>query len=244
MLDLNIETLKKAKVPKHVAIIMDGNGRWARQKLMERTFGHRAGVEAIEEAIRACTNLGISHLTLYAFSTENWKRPKTEVTLLMKLLVEYLKKETPRLLSEGVRLNVIGDIEELPSEAKKELERSIDMTKENTQLVLSLALNYGCRNDMKNAVSKIARDCCSGAIKISDIDEGMIASYLSTGDLPDPDLLIRTGGEKRLSNFLLWESAYAELYFTDIFWPDFKEITLYEAVEDYQNRERRFGGLK
>ncbi|AHM56626.1 undecaprenyl pyrophosphate synthase UppS [Peptoclostridium acidaminophilum DSM 3953] len=244
MLDLNIETLKKAKVPNHVAIIMDGNGRWARQKLMERTFGHRAGVEAIEEAIRACTNLGIKYLTLYAFSTENWKRPKTEVTLLMKLLVEYLKKETPRLSAEGVRLNTIGEIEELPADAKRELARSVEMTRENAKLVLTLALNYGCRNDMKNAVSKIASECCSGAIGIADIDEGMIASYLSTGDLPDPDLLIRTGGEQRLSNFLLWESAYAELYFTDIFWPDFKEINLYEAVGDYQNRERRFGGLK
>ena len=240
----SLSEISKARIPEHIAIIMDGNGRWAKKQMKERSFGHRAGVEAIENAINACKNIGTKYLTVYAFSTENWKRPKTEVTILMKLLVEYLKKETSRLHSKGIRLNALGDIAKLPEFARKELVKSMEQTKDNDELVLSLALSYGSRNDIKDALVKILGDYEEGKIKKSDIDEFFMGRYLTTNELPDPDLLIRTGGEKRLSNFLLWESAYTEFYFTDIFWPDFKEESLYEAVLDYQDRERRFGGLK
>lgn len=181
---------------------------------------------------------------MYAFSTENWNRPKAEVSVLMKLLVEYLKKETRRLGEKGIRLNGVGDFSELPDFARSELVKSIEATKENDELVLSLALSYGSRSDIKAALLKIIEEYENGNIQKNDIDDMFLGKYLSTSVLPDPDLLIRTGGEKRLSNFLLWESAYTEFYFTDIFWPDFKEEILYEAVLDYQNRERRFGGLK
>ena len=240
----SLSEISKARIPKHIAIIMDGNGRWAKKQMKERSFGHRAGVEAIENAINACKNIGTKYLTVYAFSTENWNRPKTEVTILMKLLVEYLKKETSRLHSKGIRLNALGDITKLPEFARKELVKSMEQTKDNEELVLSLALSYGSRNDIKDALVRILGDYESGKIKKSDIDEFFLGRYLTTNEIPDPDLLIRTGGEKRLSNFLLWESAYTEFYFTDIFWPDFKEESLYDAVLDYQNRERRFGGLK
>jgi len=239
-----IEKISNGPVPEHIAIIMDGNGRWAKKKLKERSFGHRAGVEAIENAINACKSIGVKFLTVYAFSTENWNRPKAEVSVLMKLLVEYLKKETRRLGEKGIRLNGVGDFSELPDFARSELVKSIEATKENDELVLSLALSYGSRSDIKAALLKIIEEYENGNIQKNDIDDMFLGKYLSTSVLPDPDLLIRTGGEKRLSNFLLWESAYTEFYFTDIFWPDFKEEILYEAVLDYQNRERRFGGLK
>lgn len=232
------------KVPTHIAIIMDGNGRWAKAKFLPRTAGHKAGVETIREVVKECSRLGVKHLTLYAFSTENWKRPKIEVDTLMSLLSTYLKNEIRELHSNNVKVTAIGDVSQLPKSCVEELERAYELTKYNTGVNLNLALNYGSRYDMKNAMVNIAKDVKCGKIDITDIDEDTIKNYLSTKSIPDPDLIIRTSGEERLSNFLLWEAAYSEFYFTDIHWPAFNASELQKAIYVYQTRDRRFGGLK
>ena len=232
------------KVPKSIAIIMDGNGRWAKKRFLPRTAGHKAGVETIRTVLKECERLNIKYLTLYAFSTENWKRPKLEVDTLMNLLTTYLRNELASLHENNVKLTAVGDLEQLPSTCTKELERAMEITKDNTGVNLNLALNYGGRNDIKNAVLDIVKDVQIGKIKIEDINEETISSHLSTKYVPDPDLVIRTSGEQRLSNFLLWEVAYAEFYFTDIHWPDFDEKELQKAIYAYQKRDRRFGSIK
>ncbi|MBC2575842.1 isoprenyl transferase [Peptostreptococcus canis] len=232
------------KVPKHIAIIMDGNGRWAKSKMMPRTFGHKAGVETIRKVVKECSRLGVGYLTLYAFSTENWKRPKEEVSALMTLLVSYLRKELDELHKNNVKILTIGDITKLPEPCVIELNKSIEKTKDNDGLVLSLALNYGGRADIIESIKSIALDVRDERLNISDIDEDLFSSYLSTKSIIDPDLVIRTSGEQRLSNFLLWEVAYSEFYYTDIHWPDFDEKELQKSIYSYQKRDRRFGGIK
>jgi len=232
------------RVPKHIAIIMDGNGRWAKSKFLPRTAGHKAGVETIRTVLRECKKLSVKHVTLYAFSTENWKRPKLEVDTLMNLLSTYLKNEVATLHKENVKLTAIGDINNLPSQCVKELNKAIELTKNNTGCNLNLALNYGGRLDIKNALVDIIKDVKVGKINLDEIDENTISNHLSTKSIPDPDLVIRTSGEERLSNFLLWEVAYAEFHFTNVHWPDFDEKELQKAIFTYQNRNRRFGGIK
>ncbi len=239
-----LNCLDKSNIPKHIAIIMDGNGRWAKKRFLPRTFGHKAGVETIREIVKECSSLGVKYLTLYAFSTENWKRPKDEVSALMNLLVQYLKKEIKELHENNVIFNTIGDISYLPGIAAKEIEKSKELTKYNTGLTLTLALNYGSRHDIKNAIVSILEDYKNEKIGIDDVDEDFIRNYLSTKSLPDPDILVRPSGEYRISNFLLWEIAYSEFWFSDIYWPDFRKENLHKLILDYQNRERRFGGLK
>lgn len=232
------------RVPKHIAIIMDGNGRWAKKKFLPRAAGHKAGVETIRTVLRECKKLNVKYVTLYAFSTENWKRPKLEVDTLMNLLSTYLKNEVTTLHKENVKLTAIGDIDNLPSQCVIELNKAIELTKNNTGCNLNLALNYGGRLDIKNALVDIVKDVKDGKINIDEIDENTISNHLSTKCIPDPDLVIRTSGEERLSNFLLWEVAYAEFYFTNVHWPDFDEKELQKAIFTYQNRDRRFGGIK
>lgn len=236
--------IDKNNIPKHIAIIMDGNGRWAKKRFLPRTFGHKAGVETIREIVKECSSLGVGYLTLYAFSTENWKRPKDEVSALMNLLVQYLKKEIKELHQNNVIFNTIGDISYLPSIAAEEIKKSKELTKDNTGLTLTLALNYGSRHDIRNAIVNILKDYKNEKIEIDDVDEEFIRNYLSTKSLPDPDILVRPSGEYRVSNFLLWEIAYSEFWFSDIYWPDFRKENLHKLIFDYQNRERRFGGLK
>ena len=232
------------RVPRHIAIIMDGNGRWAKKRFLPRTAGHKAGVETIRTVLRECKKLNVKHVTLYAFSTENWKRPKLEVDTLMNLLSTYLKNEVVTLHKENVKLTAIGDIANLPNQCVEELNKAIELTKNNTGCNLNLALNYGGRSDIKNALVDIIKDVKDGKINIDEIDENTISNHLSTKDIPDPDLMIRTSGEERLSNFLLWEVTYAEFYFTNVHWPDFDEKELQKAIFTYQNRDRRFGGIK
>ena len=239
-----IDNIDLSNIPTHIAIIMDGNGRWAKERLLPRTLGHKAGVEAIRSVIKEGSNLGVKHITLYAFSTENWKRPKLEVEALMNLLNTYLKKELKELHENNVKITTIGDIEVLPIKSLEAVNNAINKTKDNTGMNLNIALNYGSRNDIKNAVVDIVKNCKSGKIDIEDINEDMISNYLSTKSIPDPDLIIRTSGEQRISNFLLWELAYSEFYFTDVYWPDFNEEELRKAIYVYQSRDRRFGGLK
>ena len=237
--DIDINNL-----PKHIAIIMDGNGRWAKKRFLPRTAGHKAGVETVRKVITECKRLGIKHVTLYTFSTENWKRPALEVETLMTLLQSYLKKEVEELNINNVKLTAIGDIEKLPKSCLDELKRAMELTKDNDGPNLNLALNYGGRYDITEAVKQISWDIENHTLDSESITEETIKNYLSTKSLPDPDLVIRTSGEQRLSNFLLWELAYAELYFTDVYWPDFDEKELQRAIYAYQNRDRRFGGLK
>lgn len=232
------------RVPESIAIIMDGNGRWAKSRFLPRTAGHKAGVETIRTVLRECKRLNIKYVTLYAFSTENWKRPKVEVDTLMNLLSTYLKNEISTLHEENVKVTAIGHIEQLPKKCLDELNSGIELTKNNTGCNLNLALNYGGRLDIKKALVDIIKDVKDGNINISEIEEDTISDYLSTKDIPDPDLIIRTSGEQRLSNFLLWEAAYSEFYFTDVHWPDFDEKELQKAIFTYQNRDRRFGGIK
>lgn len=229
------------KLPIHLAIIMDGNGRWARQKGMVRIFGHENGTKSVREVVEASAELGIKFLTLYAFSTENWKRPKLEVQTLMKLLVTSLKDEIKTLQENNIKLSAIGCLEDLPNKAHKELLEVIEKTKDNTRMTLTLALSYGAREELMNVIKELANKVKNNIIYVENIDESIINKHLYTRKLPDVDLLIRTSGEQRISNFLLWQIAYAELYFTDILWPDFKKPDLYEALINYQNRERRFG---
>lgn len=235
--------IEKDTVPAHVAIIMDGNGRWAKNKGLPRVAGHREGMKVINKIVRASNTLNIKVLTLYAFSTENWKRPKTEVDFLMKLPERFLAKELPTLIEENVRVRLMGSKENLPSHTLSAVETAIEKTKENTGLILNFALNYGSRIEIMKAVQHIAQDVKNGQIEIDQINDGLLEKYLMTQDLPDPDLLIRTSGELRLSNFMLWQLAYSEFWFTDVLWPDFTEEHFYEAIEVYQRRGRRYGGV-
>ena len=228
-------------LPKHIAIIMDGNGRWAKQKGLLRALGHESGTKSVKINIKTCAKLGIEYLTLYAFSTENWNRPKLEVDTLMKILIKSLKKELKTLQDNNIKLNVIGNLEKLPKTAQTELLDVIDKTKDNSRMTLTLALSYGSREEIVNAVRIISDKVKNNIISLDSIDDSIINEHLYTRNLPEVDLLIRTSGEHRISNFLLWQIAYAELYFTDILWPDFKEQDLYEAIISYQKRERRFG---
>lgn len=233
---INIDTL-----PKHIAIIMDGNGRWAKQKGMLRAFGHENGTKAVREVVECCAELGVNNLTLYAFSTENWNRPKLEVDTLMKLLVTSLKKEIKTLQDNNIRLQAIGNLNLLPKKVHNELLEVINKTKQNTRLKLILALSYGSREELINAIKVISNKVKNNIISEESVDESIINEHLYTRNLPNVDLLIRTSGEQRISNFLLWQIAYAELYFTKVLWPDFTREHLYEAVIEYQKRERRFG---
>ena len=235
------ETINTNTLPKHIAIIMDGNGRWAKQQGLLRALGHESGTKSVKVIIEASAKLGIEFLTLYAFSTENWNRPKLEVDTLMKVLINSLKKELNTLQKNNIKLNAIGNLERLPKSAQKELLDVIDKTKNNTQMTLTLALSYGSREELVSAVRNICSKVKNNIISIDAIDDSIINEHLYTQNLPDVDLLIRTSGEHRISNFLLWQIAYSELYFTDILWPDFKEQDLYEAIISYQKRERRFG---
>jgi undecaprenyl diphosphate synthase len=228
-------------VPRHVAIIMDGNGRWAQQRKLPRIEGHRAGAESVRQIVRACGELGIDYLTLYAFSIENWNRPKAEVNALMHLLEFYLKQEIPELNKNNVRLASIGRIHELPQSGQKQLQKSIEVLNKNTGLTLVLALSYGGRAEIVDAVREITREVKAGRLDVADIDEKVIGQHLYTRGIPDPDLLIRTSGEMRVSNFLLWQISYAEIHVTETLWPDFRKPQLLEALEDYGKRHRRFG---
>ncbi|MFN4026402.1 MULTISPECIES: isoprenyl transferase [Flavobacterium] len=235
------DKINKDNLPKHLAIIMDGNGRWAKQKGLMRAFGHENGTKSVRITVETCAKLGIENLTLYAFSTENWNRPKLEVDTLMRLLISSLKKELETLQKNNIRLNCIGNIAMLPDTAKKELLAVMEKTKNNTRMTLTLALSYGSREELLNAVKTICDKVKNNIISIDALDESIINQHLYTHNLPDVDLVIRTSGEHRISNFLLWQIAYAEFYFTDVLWPDFKEDDLYEAIISYQKRERRFG---
>lgn len=242
MTDL-IENIIPEKIPKHIAIIMDGNGRWANEKGQDRLFGHVSGVESVRETVKTGIELGVSYLTLYAFSTENWKRPKEEVDGIMDLLITSIANEIEEFNKNGVRLLTIGEINELPKQCAKSLNNAIELTKENSKLTLILALNYSSKWEINQALKKIAFAVKKDDIAISEITEELIHQYLFTNSIPDPELLIRTGGEYRISNFLLWQIAYSELYFTEIQWPDFRRENLVLAIIEYQNRERRFGML-
>lgn len=235
------EQIDKNKLPQHIAVIMDGNGRWAKQRNRARVFGHKNGVKSVREVTEAAAEIGIAYLTLYAFSTENWKRPKLEVDALMRLLVETLSKEVKTLNKNDIRLQAIGDLDRLPASTHKALLKGIEDTKNNQRMVLTLALNYSAKWELTQAMQSIGQLVEAGDLKAEAITESLISQHLSTKNLPDPELLIRTSGESRLSNFMLWQLAYAELYFTDVFWPDFRKPDLLKAILDYQNRERRFG---
>ncbi|RDI08298.1 isoprenyl transferase [Flavobacterium sp. AG291] len=234
-------TINTDNLPKHLAIIMDGNGRWAKKQGLLRAIGHENGTKAVKQVVESCAKLGIENLTLYAFSTENWNRPKLEVDALMNILVNSLKKELPTLIKNNIRLNTIGNTDLLPSKARKQLLDVIEQTKGNSRMILTLALSYGSREELISAFKKITEKINTNQLTVADINENTINEHLYTHDLPDVDLVIRTSGEHRISNFLLWQIAYAELYFTDILWPDFREKDLHEAIISYQQRERRFG---
>ncbi len=238
---MNIAQPDLSNIPKHIAIIMDGNGRWAKQNSKARIYGHHAGVEAVRKVVEACTEYGVEYLTLYAFSTENWNRPEAEVNALMELLVRTIRKETPELSKNNVRIGMIGDGHSLPVACIKELEEAKKLTENNTGLNLILALSYSGRWELTDAMQKIAAKVQSGIIHAEDIDENTISQHLNTADIPDPEFLIRTSGELRLSNFLIWQTAYTEYYFTETLWPDFDKNEFNKALLDYQKRERRFG---
>ncbi|MDR2621204.1 MAG: isoprenyl transferase [Dysgonamonadaceae bacterium] len=235
------EKIDLKRLPVHIAVIMDGNGRWAQKNGMERFVGHQEGAVSVRKIVEAAGELGIKYLTLYAFSTENWNRPKEEVDALMTLLVTAVRRETKDLMANNVCLRAIGDIDRLPTLTRGELDACIEETKNNTGLNLILALSYSSKWELTEAVKKIAGEVKDGTLSLAQINEQIISNYLTTKDIPDPDLLIRTGGEFRISNYLLWQLAYAELYFTDTYWPDFRGENLYAAIVDYQKRERRFG---
>lgn len=235
------EQIVSERLPQHIAVIMDGNGRWAKGKGKFRIFGHQHGVTAVRETAEACAELGVKYLTLYAFSTENWSRPQAEVNALMDLLVKTIRKELPTLNKNNIKLDAIGHLESLPESCRNNLNEAIKETASNDGMTLVLALSYSAKWDITKAVKSIADDVYSGKLKSEDINDQLITKYLSTHNIPEPELLIRTSGELRISNFLLWEIAYSELYFTDILWPDFRRDDLYRAILDYQKRERRFG---
>lgn len=236
-----LDNIDKTNIPKHIAIIMDGNGRWAKSKGQERTFGHRNAISAVRNAIAACAKADVEYLTLYTFSTENWKRPEDEVTTLMTLLSESIIKESDELMSKEIRMHVIGEIDKLPELVQEQLMNIVEITKNNSKTNLVLALSYGSQREILNAVKKIAQDVKQEKINVEDIDEKVFENHLYTKDFPPVDLLIRTSGEVRISNFLLWQIAYAELQFLDIYWPDFTEEDLFQCILNYQNKERRFG---
>ena len=240
MTDLKADITSR-KLPKHIAIIMDGNGRWAKQQNKPRVFGHKNGVKSVRDVIEGCAEIGIEYLTLYAFSTENWNRPKLEVRTLMSLLVSSLKKELKTLQDNNIKLSMIGDFSRMPSNAQKELQDVIEKTKNNTRMTLTLALSYGSRHEIVNAIKRISEKVVKNELQIEEISENIINNHLYTFSLPDVDLMIRTSGEQRISNFLLWQIAYAELYFSEVLWPDFRRRQLFEVIKNYQNRERRFG---
>lgn len=237
-------SLDMDNIPKHIAIIMDGNGRWAKKRKLPRTMGHKAGVETIRRVLKEADKIGVKYMTLYAFSTENWKRPKDEVNALMKLLIQYLRQEINELHKNGVKINVLGDMSKLPKECQGEIEKSVLKTENNTGITMNIALNYGGRDEILRAVKLISEDVSKGIIKSSEIDDTIFESYLYTKGVPDPDIIIRPSGEQRLSNFLLWQCAYSEFWYSDICWPDFKESDLHRAIYDFQKRDRRFGGVK
>ena len=236
-----IEKIDKNRLPRHVAIIMDGSGRWAKAKGKDRSFGHQEGVVSVRKIMDAVTQLGLKYLTLYTFSTENWNRPEEEVQALMSLLVSAIHRETPDMMKKNVRLTAIGDLSRLREDAYNTLQECIDTTSANTGTTLVLALSYSSRWEITRAARQLAQEVLEQKINPNDITEAMVSDHLTTKNIPDPDLLIRTGGEKRISNFLLWQLSYAEFFFTDVFWPDFREEELYEAILYYQQRERRFG---
>ncbi|MFQ3576925.1 MAG: isoprenyl transferase [Cytophagales bacterium] len=236
-----LEIPKFNTIPQHIAIIMDGNGRWAKQRGNMRIFGHRNAIEAVRQSVEGCAELGVKFLTLYTFSTENWNRPKDEIDALMELLVSAIKEEVPTLMKNNIKLNAIGDLESLPEKAQKQLLDSIEKTKENAHMTLTLALSYSGRWDITCAVKEIAKKVKSGEIEPEEINESKISEFLRTFNIPDPELMIRTSGEMRISNFLLWQLAYSELYISDVLWPDFRKNHLYEAITNFNSRERRFG---
>ncbi len=240
----NIEKIDRENLPKHIAIIMDGNGRWAKERNLPRTLGHRAGVETLKKIVRECNDIGIKYLSVYAFSTENWVRPKDEVSALMDLLVEFLGKELDDLHKENVVINYLGDISKLPKKCQDILNTSKNKTKNNSGLYLNLCLNYGGRDEIVRSFKEIYRQIKNGNIKIEDVNEKMISNYLYTAGMPDPDIVIRPSGEYRLSNFFIWQCAYSEFWFSNIFWPDFRIEHLHKAIIDYQKRDRRFGGVR
>ncbi|GAB6170113.1 isoprenyl transferase [Clostridium carnis] len=240
--EVNLE-IDRNNIPKHIAIIMDGNGRWAKAKKLPRTMGHKAGVETIRRIVKESDKLGIKYITLYAFSTENWKRPQEEVSALMKLLVEYLKNELEELNRNGVVIRILGDIKKLPKDAQDEVNSAIESTKNNKGIVMNIAFNYGGRDEIIRAVKSVSQDVKRGIIESNEINESLFEKYLYTKDTPDPDLIIRPSGEQRISNFLLWQCAYSEFWYSNVCWPDFKEEHLHKAIYDYQNRDRRYGGV-
>ena len=242
-IQVNKEQVLNAPLPQHIAIILDGNGRWAKKRGLPRTAGHQEGAMNVREITKLCANIGIKALTVYAFSTENWKRPDEEVKFLMKLPIKFFNEFAPELVENNIRLKVIGNVEELPTDLQQKVLEISELTKNNTKMTLTIALNYGSQDEIKQAVQAIATDVKNGQLNVEDINEGVIDQHLMTSDLPPLDLMIRTSGELRISNYLLWQLAYAELYFTSIAWPDFKEEQLYEALSDYQKRNRRFGAL-
>lgn len=240
---VTLDELKQRPMPQHIAVIMDGNGRWAKRKGLPRLAGHRVGVQALKRMIVAIDELGIQYLTVYAFSTENWKRPVDEVNGLMDLMVEFIDKEIDYLHEKGVRVNPIGDISRLTGTTYERITYAQEKTKENTHIVLNVALNYGGRQEIIRAARAICQEVQQGNLQIADIDEALFANYLYTKGQPDPDLLIRPSGELRVSNFLLWQIAYSEFWITNVLWPDFSKETLWQAIWDFQNRDRRYGGL-
>ena len=237
------EKLDPDNLPQHIAVIMDGNGRWAKKKGAERIFGHQSAIKSVKDITEGCAELGVGYLTLYAFSTENWNRPKLEVDGLMRLLVSSLKKELDTLQKNEVRLSAIGDLENLPRVCQRELKEAIESTKHNSRMCLTLALSYSGRWELIQAIRQLAQEAKDGEIEVSDINEKLLSSKLETKGIPDPELLIRTSGEMRISNFLLWQIAYTELFITDVLWPDFRKEHLYQALMAYQSRERRFGKI-
>ncbi|MFY9177748.1 MAG: isoprenyl transferase [Caldicoprobacterales bacterium] len=241
-----IDDIKSKPIPKHICIIMDGNGRWAEKRGLPRSAGHRQGVEAIRDIIKITSELGIKYLTLYAFSTENWKRPKKEVETIMDLLVEYLNRELDNLHKNNVKIMTIGDISLLPRKVYEEIEKAVNKTRYNTGVQVNIAINYGARSEIVMAVKEIARKVASKELNLEEIDEKLISDHLYTGGIPDPDLLIRTGGDWRISNFLLYQIAYTELWFSDatLYWPDFSINNYFDAISDFQNRQRRYGGIE
>lgn len=237
------EITDKRNLPRHIGIIMDGNGRWARKKNLPRYYGHQEGMKKVITIVEACKEIGVNHLTLYAFSTENWKRPRIEIDALMNLLILFVRKELNRLNSNNVKINVMGDISKLPDIPRSEVERAVEITSSNDGMILNIALNYGGRQEITRAVKDILSDLNKGIIEIGKIDENLISDYLYTKGQPDPDLIIRPSGELRLSNFMIYQAAYSEFWFSDVLWPDFEKDDLYTAIVDFQKRNRRFGGV-
>jgi undecaprenyl diphosphate synthase len=237
------DAIDKSRLPQHIAIIMDGNGRWAKKRLMPRTMGHRAGMASLKKTVQACDKLGIAILTVFAFSTENWKRPQEEVDFLMQLLIEFLHKELNELHRQNVRIQILGDHASIPAECQIEIERAIELTRNNTGLIFNIALNYGARQEILGAVQKAAELLIKKELAQGELNEELFSRLLYTGGMPDPDLLIRTSGEMRISNFMLWQIAYTELVVTDTLWPDFTPQDLHQAIIEYQKRDRKFGGL-